>query len=72
MEIIAQIRLSIRIKNGSSILSAKTVYEKHTARPSGVWASLAILTIIGIIVALFREGDYNKNFVLKFAAIFDY
>lgn len=49
--------------------SAKTVYEKHMHSVSVIWAPFVTLGIIGIIVALFREGEYSWNFVLKFAII---
>ena len=34
-----------------------------------IWAPLATLTITGLIVAFFRQGEYNWNFVLKFVII---
>lgn len=50
-------------------LSAKTFDEKYMHRVSVIWAPFVTLGIIGIIVALFREGEYSWNFVLKFAII---
>jgi hypothetical protein len=50
-------------------LTARTVHEKHFHSVSVIWAPLVVLGIIGIVIALFREGDYDWKFVMKFAVI---
>ena len=50
-------------------LTARTGYEKYMHFQSMIWGPLVLSGIIGIIVAFFRDGDYDWNFVIKFPVI---